>query len=132
MGHAVDLRPAGAAHFPRAGAQGDLSFEDAVPAAPAPPSAGAGPAGGQKAVELGGADFFQEQAVDGGDRAVGFFPVGQSVAQNGVQALAAGSSGICSGCRETFMLEIPNDEKHASRLRPRLHFVAEGLTDAIF
>ena len=90
MGHAVDLCPAKAANSPWAGAQGDLGFEGAVPAAPAPPPSGAGPAGGKEAVELSHADFFQEQAVGCGDRPVCFFPVGQPVAQNGAQALAAG------------------------------------------
>ena len=90
MGHAVDLRPAGAAHFPRPGAQRHLGFEGAIPATPAPPPSGTGTAGGKEAVELGRTDFFQKQAVGGRDRAVGFFPVGQPIAQNRAQTLAAG------------------------------------------
>ena len=90
MGHAVDLCPARAANSPWPGAQRHLGFEAAVPATPAPPSSGAGPAGGKEAVELSRADFFEKQAVGGGDRAVGFFPAGQTVAQNRAQALAAG------------------------------------------
>lgn len=45
VGHAVDLRPAKSADSPWAGAQGDLGFEGAVPAAPAPPASGACPLG---------------------------------------------------------------------------------------
>ena len=47
----------GPPHFPRPGAQRHLGFQGAVPAMPAPPSSGAGTAGGKEAVELCRADF---------------------------------------------------------------------------
>ena len=91
------FRPAGAAHCPWAGTQGNLGFEDAVPAAPAPPPSGAGPAGGEETVELDPADFFQEVALGGLEHAVGLFPEGRPVAQDGRRRLPQGCSQACQG-----------------------------------